>query len=169
MGPDWYLDCWWACSSDTLVYPSIFAFPLLSLHHWSTTMHPCWHNHTCLHSLMHNTCLHFIGPASLIWWTDVLQFTCFISILSSPTCTLPWPDQSWILAPCGQALTIALLQMSLVLAFLFTICILTWVWCWSTFHNIFKNLGYLLHDQWTCLSKSTKHCKGFVAYCKYKW
>ena len=30
---------WWASSSDTLIYPSIIAFPSLSLHHWSTTMH----------------------------------------------------------------------------------------------------------------------------------
>ena len=35
----------------------------------------------------------------------------------------PWPDQSQIITLCGQALTIASLQMSLVLAFLFTICI----------------------------------------------
>ena len=116
---------WWACSSDTLVYPSIFTFPLFSLHHWSTTTHPCWHNcmHLHPHLLTHDTHLHFIRPASLIWWTDVLRFTCFISILSSPMCTLLWPDQSWILMLHSQALTIALLWMSLVPAFLFTICI----------------------------------------------
>ena len=33
------------------------------------------------------------------------------------------------------------------------------------FHDIFKDLGYFLHEQWICLSKSAKHCKGFVAYC----
>ena len=32
-------DHWWASSSDTLIYPSIFAFPSLSLHHQSTTTH----------------------------------------------------------------------------------------------------------------------------------
>ena len=80
---------------------------------------PCQHDCTqCIH-----THLCFIRPASLIWWTDFLQFTCFMSILSSPTCTLLQPDQSQILTPRGQALTIASLQMSLVLAFLFTICI----------------------------------------------
>ena len=31
--------CWWASSSDMLIYPSIFAFPSLSLHCWSTTTH----------------------------------------------------------------------------------------------------------------------------------
>ena len=70
---------WWTSSSDALIYPSIFAFPLLPLHCWSTTMHPCTdattHNHTCTH---------FIGPISLIWWIHVLWFTCFISILSNP-------------------------------------------------------------------------------------
>ena len=30
---------WWASSSDTLIYPFIFAFPSLSLHHRSTTTH----------------------------------------------------------------------------------------------------------------------------------
>ena len=30
---------WWASSSDTLIYPSIFAFLSLSLHRWSTTTH----------------------------------------------------------------------------------------------------------------------------------
>ena len=39
----------------------------------------------------------------------------------APMCTLPWPNQSKILALCGQALTIALLWMSLMLTFLFTI------------------------------------------------
>ena len=31
--------CWWASSSDMLIYPSIFAFPSLSLHCRSTTTH----------------------------------------------------------------------------------------------------------------------------------
>ena len=30
---------WWASSSDMLIYPSIFTFPLLSLHRRSTTTH----------------------------------------------------------------------------------------------------------------------------------
>ena len=43
-------------------------------------------DHIQSHLLAHDTHLHFIRPASLIWWTDVLQFTGFISILSSPMC-----------------------------------------------------------------------------------
>ena len=38
---------WWASSSDTLIYPSIFAFPSLSLHRWSTTMHLCSNATAC--------------------------------------------------------------------------------------------------------------------------
>ena len=41
--------------------------------------------------------------------------------LVSPTCTLPWSDQSWALAPHGQALTIASLWINLMLSFLLTI------------------------------------------------
>ena len=80
--------CWWASSSDTLLYPSIFAFPLLPLHHWPTTTHPHTNTTTCDH-----TCTRFIGPILLIWWTHVLQFTCFISILSNPNMCPPvaWP------------------------------------------------------------------------------
>ena len=74
------LSCrWWASSSNALLCPSIFAFPLLPLHHWSTTMHPCTNMIAC-----DCTCTHFIRPISLIWWTYVLQFTCFISFLSIP-------------------------------------------------------------------------------------
>ena len=39
--PMYYLYQWWASSSDTLIYPSIFAFPSLSLHRWSTPTHLC--------------------------------------------------------------------------------------------------------------------------------
>ena len=80
---------WWTSSSDTLIYPSIFAFPLFPLHCWSTTMYPCRCNHTWSHLHLHFTHTHFIGPASLIWWTHVLWFTCFISILSSPNMCPP--------------------------------------------------------------------------------
>ena len=61
-------------------------------------MHCLQHNHTqhdrtCLCPLAHNTHICFISPALFIWWTDVLQFTCFISILSSPNVHPPtaWP------------------------------------------------------------------------------
>ena len=82
---------WWASSSDMLIYPSIFTFPLLPLHCQSTSTHPCTdgttHNHT--HT-------HFIGPTSLIWWTHDLQFTWFTSILSIPNVCPPavWPIMS---------------------------------------------------------------------------
>ena len=91
-------------------------FPTLLIHHYAPLL--MWP-----HTTTHNTRLHFNRPVSLIWWTDVLQFTCFISILSSPMCALLQPDQSQILTPCSQALTIASLWMSLVLTFLLTICI----------------------------------------------
>ena len=79
---------WWASSSDTLINPSIFTFPLLPLHCQSTSMHP--HTDATAHNRTH-TC--FIGPISLIWWTHILQFTCFISILSISNMRPPmvWP------------------------------------------------------------------------------
>ena len=82
---------WWASSSDMLIYPSIFTFPLLpilSIHCWSTTMHPCTDVTT-----RDRTRTHFIGPISLIWWTHDLWFTCFTSILSIPNVCPPavWP------------------------------------------------------------------------------
>ena len=64
-----YVMHWWASSSDMFIYPSIFAFPLLSLHRQSTTMH--------LHSnVIACDRTHFIRPISLIQWTHDLQFTC---------------------------------------------------------------------------------------------
>ena len=45
---------WWASTSDMLIYPSIFAFPSLSLHHWSTTTHlhsdMTARDHACAHT-----------------------------------------------------------------------------------------------------------------------
>ena len=72
-------------------YPSIFAFPLLPLHCWSTTMHP----HTDMTACNH-THTHLIGPILLIWWTHDLWFTCFTSILSIPNVHPPtvWPIMS---------------------------------------------------------------------------
>ena len=83
---------WWACISDTLIYPSIFAFHYFlyiadpPLH---TLANVTWPHAMWSHTLVHNTCLHFIRLASLIWWTHVLQFTCLISILSSPNVRPP--------------------------------------------------------------------------------
>ena len=69
------------------------------------------------------THLHSIRPALFIWWTDNLQFTCHISILSYLMHTLPWPNQSWVIMLHGQGLIIVSPQMSLVLTFLIIICI----------------------------------------------
>ena len=71
--------CWWASSSDMLIYPSIFIFPLLPLHHQSTTTHS---NCTWPHSHSNHACTHFIRLISLIWWTHDLQFTVFTFIIS---------------------------------------------------------------------------------------
>ena len=101
---------WWASSSDTLIYPFIFTFPLLPLH-CQSTMHPHTDMTTC-----NCTCTCFIRPISLIWWTHVLLI--FLVILM---CTFLQSDQSWALALCSQALTIASLSMSLMLSFLFAI------------------------------------------------
>ena len=54
------------------------------IHHYTPPL-------TWLHMFVHDTHLCFIRPALLIWWTDVLWFTCFISILSSPMCALAQP------------------------------------------------------------------------------
>ena len=89
------------CSFSTTIYPSIFTFLLLSLHCWSTTTHPT-------DTTSHVWCITFVGPhtshsirlALLIWWTDDLQFTCYISFLSY--LPLLWPGQSWIITPCSQ-------------------------------------------------------------------
>ena len=64
---------WWASSSDMLIYPSIFAFPSLSLHRRSTPMH-LRSDTTALALARNRTCS--LGPISLIWWTYDLRFTC---------------------------------------------------------------------------------------------
>ena len=94
-------DRWWASSSDTLIYPSIFAFPSLSLHRWSTTMHlrsnaTTWQSHS----------LYWTDLAYLmdIWLTIHMYLLLF---LVSPMCPLLWSDQSRGLTPRGQALSIA--------------------------------------------------------------
>ena len=81
---------WWASSSDTLIYPSIFTYPLLPLHHWSTTTHSdhtitltlAWHSH-----LLHRTDLAYLMDT---WFTIHI---CLLLFLVSPTCTLPWSNQ----------------------------------------------------------------------------
>ena len=89
---------WWASSSDMLIYPSIFAFPLLPLHHQSTTTHSnCTWSHLCLH-LLHRTNLTYLMDT----WFMIHLF--LLLFLVSPMCALPWSDQSRALTPHGQAL-----------------------------------------------------------------
>ena len=95
---------WWASSSDTLIYPSVFAFPLLSLHRQSTTMH--LHSNVTaqqLHSL-HQTDLAYLMDT---WFTIHMYLLLF---LASPMCPLLWSDQS-------QALTLHSLALSITLPY----------------------------------------------------
>ena len=93
--------CWWASSSDTLIYPSIFAFPSLSLHRWSTTMHLCSDTIARQSHSLYRTDLTYLMDIWLMIHMYLLLF------LASPMCPLLRSDQSQVLAPCGQALSIA--------------------------------------------------------------
>ena len=70
--------------------PFYFCFSItsstLSIHH-NTPLH----QHDCTHT-------RFISPISLIWWTHVIQFTCFVSILSIPN--VHPPTVRPIMNPC---------------------------------------------------------------------
>ena len=96
---------WWASSSDTLIYPSIFAFPSLSLRRRSTPTH-LRSDATALalarqlHSLYRTDLAYLMD----IWLTIHMYLLLF---LASPTCPLLRSDQSRGLAPRGQALSIA--------------------------------------------------------------
>ena len=113
---------WWASSSDTLIYHSIFTFPLLPLHHWSTIMHPhidaTTHNHTCTCTTIALTSYDqsHLFDGHMFYDSHIL----FLFLVST-MCAFLWSNQSWTLTPCSQALTIALLWMSLMLAILFAI------------------------------------------------
>ena len=88
-------------SSDTLIYPSIFAFPSLSLHRRSTTTH-LRSNVTARQSHpLYRTNLAYLMD---IWLTIHMYLLLF---LASPTCPLLWSNQSRVLAPRSQALSIA--------------------------------------------------------------
>ena len=93
------------------VYTNIFSFPLLSLHCWSTTNYYA----LCQCDLPHEPLQSFTFAS--------LDQPHLYDVYSSPLCALLWPNQSCIIAPHSQALTIASLRASLVLSFLFTICI----------------------------------------------
>ena len=95
-----YKPRWWASSSDTLIYPSIFAFPSLSLHCWSTTMH--------LHSNATTRQLHSPHQTNLTYLMDtwLMIHMYLLLFLVSPTCPLLRSNQSWALTLHGQALSI---------------------------------------------------------------
>ena len=83
-----------------LIYPFIFTFPSLSLHCQSTTMHlrsdvTAWQSHS-----LHWTDLTYLMD---IWLMIHMYLFLF---LVSPMCPLLWSDQSWVLTPHGQALSI---------------------------------------------------------------
>ena len=94
-------DQWWASSSDTLIYPSIFTFPSLSLHRQSTTTH--------LHSDATTQQSHSLPWTDLAYLMDIwLTIHMYLLLfLVSPMCPLLRSDQSWVLALCGQAFSIA--------------------------------------------------------------
>ena len=68
-------------------YAPIFAFPLLPLHCWSTTTHPCT-DATALASLDQS----HLFDGHMFYDSHVLFL-----FLVSPMCTLLWSDQSWTL------------------------------------------------------------------------
>ena len=79
-----YLSHWWASSSDTLIYPSIFAFPSLSLHRRSTTMH-LRSNATTLVLARQSHSLHWTDLAYLMdIWLMIHMYS--LLFLVSPTC-----------------------------------------------------------------------------------
>ena len=95
---------WWASSSDTLIYPSIFTFPSLSLHRQSSTMH--LHSNAITLALTRQ--LHLLHQTDLAYLMDIwLMIHMYLLLfLVSPTCPLLRSNQSQALAPCGQALSI---------------------------------------------------------------
>ena len=81
--------------------PFYFRFPSLSLHRQSTTMHLCSDATTRQSHLLHWTDLTYLIDIWLMIHMYLLLF------LVSPTCPLLRSDQSRVLAPHGQALSIA--------------------------------------------------------------
>ena len=103
-------------------YPSIFTFPLLPLHHWSTAMHPHTDAIALVLTSLDWSCL-FDGH---MFYNSHVLFL----FLVSPMCALPQSNQSRTLALCSQALTIASLWISLsCLPFVFNLPVFT-------FHHI---------------------------------
>ena len=107
----------WASSSDTLIYPSIFAFPLLSLHCRSTTMH-LRSNATARQShLLHWTDLAYLMDIWLMIHMYLLLF------LVSPTCPLLQSNQSQALTLRGQALPITSPYAHILVYHLYLTCL----------------------------------------------
>ena len=112
---------WWASSSDMLIYPSIFAFPLLSLHHRSSTMH-LRSDATMLTLAWQSHSLNWTDLAYLMdtWLTIHMYLLLF---LVSPMCPLLRSDQSQALTPCSQALSITLPYAHFLVCHLYLTCL----------------------------------------------
>ena len=162
-------DWWWASSSDMLIYPSIFTFPLLPLHCQYTTTHSD-HTQSWSHSL-HWTDLAYLMDT----WFTIHMF--LLLFLVSPTCALPGFDQSWALAPRGQALTIGLLWMSLMLSlllpFVFNLPVFTFCStqaptnCLYEFPPELRFSTYASHCLALILHHFASHCTASQSHCLY--
>ena len=106
---------WWASSSDMLIYPSIFAFPSLSLHRWSTTMHL----HSDVTACDHTTFALTSSDQSHLFYGHMIYnshvFTSILSISNVPPPAVQ-PIMSFRTTWSGTSF-----RMSLMLTFLFFI------------------------------------------------
>ena len=82
--------------SYTLLFSLSITSSASSIHLY-TPLHWCNHMQTHTH-LLHRTDLTYLMDT----WFTIHMF--LLLFLVSPTCALPWSDQSWALAPHGQAL-----------------------------------------------------------------
>ena len=101
-----------------LIYPSIFAFLLLPLHHRSTTTHSD-HTWLCLHSLYQTDLAYLMDT----WFTLHMYLLLF---LVSPMCLLLRSNQSWAFTPHGQVLCLGWALCSLsCFSFIFNLPVFT--------------------------------------------
>ena len=100
---------WWVYPSDTLQWPPIFDFLSFSLHRRSSDIH-----HTSVafpdhRAITTNYTHHTIGPVLCwrppIWSMDHVVIFSFLSLFPFTRRILSWPDQSQVIAQCGQDLT----------------------------------------------------------------
>ena len=118
---------WWASSSDTLIYPSIFAFPLLSLHCRSTTMHlrsdatayDCTHARTTIALTSSDWSRLFDGHMTY----DSHVFTSILSVSNVPPPAV-WPITSSHTARSGTFYSFAICSHS-CLPFVFNLPVFT--------------------------------------------